>query len=158
LLCPTLTEEQRFEEAARRLRLALTRRVPYAFFPRAEKVIAKVASEDLVFVREVRIAVLSTSTTSLMIPVLESSVYEGQDSRGVLPGLYGAIDQEIPRSSEWVGEVPPEIVFLIPNWRDLSLPALSPNEKTAITRLLEVQKVLWQQLYTQFGCQVYSSV
>ena len=150
----TLTEEQRFEEAARQLRLALTRHVPYAFFPRAEKVIAKVASEDFIFAREVRIAVLSTSTTSLMIPVLKALSLRDRIRAEFYQGLYGAIDQEILDPQSGLGKFRPEIVFLIPNWRDLSLPALSPNEKTAITRLLEVQKALWQRLYTQFGCHV----
>src|ERR1700676_1624757 len=62
----------RWEEAIMQLRRALDQRPRYAFYPRAEKLIRRVAAESSTHLRECRAAVLGSSTTSLLITVLQA--------------------------------------------------------------------------------------
>lgn len=149
-----LTEEERFEEAAHQLRLVLTQQVPYTFFARAEKLVEKLVSQDLAYLRKTRIAVLGSSTTSLMVPLLKALCLRDRIRVEIYEGLYGAMTQEILDAESSLSNFRPDIVFLIQNWRDLSLPPVSSDAETVIARIVEAQKVLWKRLSSQFGCHV----
>lgn len=149
-----LSEEQRFEEAARQVQLALMQHVPYGFFPRAERVIEEITSRNLSFARHSRIAMLSSSTTSLLIPVLKALCLRDKIHGTFYQGLYGSIEQEILDPQSGLAGFRPEIVFLAQHWRDLSLPAFTADEQAVARRVVDAQKLLWQRLSDQFGCHV----
>lgn len=149
-----LSGEQRFEEAARQLRFALMQRIPYAFFARAEKVIEEITSQNLPSVRQARVAVLSSSTTNLLIPVLKALCLRDKIQATFYSGLYGAIAQEILDPQSGLAAFRPDSVFLIQHWRDLALPALSSDEKAVAKSVVESQRALWQGLSQQYGCHV----
>ena len=149
-----LTEKEKFHEAAHQLRLALAQQVPYPFFARAERIIEKIANQNLPFVRQTRIAVLATSTTSLLVPILRAFSLRDCIHAEFYEGIYGAMTQEILDPESGLSKFRPQLVILMQNWRDLSLPALSSNEDAAITQVVEAQKGLWQRLEKEFGCHV----
>ena len=149
-----LTEEERFLEAAPPLQLALTHSVPYSFFARAEKVIEQIAGHSVPFIRQSRIAVLCSSTTSLLIPVLRALCLRDKIQAIFYQGLYGAIEQEILDPQSGLASFRPEIVFLMQHWRDLPHKTLTGDQKTAAKNVVDGQKALWRRLSDQFRCHV----
>jgi len=69
-------------------------------------------------------------------------------------GPYGAIEQEILDPHSGLARFGPDIVLLIENWRDLSLPAISVDRTAVINSILEATKSRWAQLSERFGCHV----
>ena len=149
-----LVEEQRILEAVAPLRLALTQSVPYSFFARAEKVIDEIAKCTPPYVRQARIAVLSSCTTNLMIPVLRALCLRDKIQATFYQGLYGAIEQEILDPQSGLASFRPEIVFLMQHWRDVPHKTLTGDQKTAAMKVVDGQKALWRRLSEQFGCHV----
>lgn len=149
-----LIQEQRFEEAARQLRFALMQRIPYAFFARAEKVVEEITGQNLPSVRQARVAVLSSGTTSLLIPVLRALCLRDKIQATFYAGLYGAIAEEILDPQSGLAAFHPDSVFLVQHWRDLALPVLSSDEKATAKSVVETQRALWQRLSQQYGCHI----
>ncbi len=106
-------------EAILQLRRALEQPVKYAFFPRAERLIRKLASQADSHLRECRIALLSTSTTNLLSPVTQALCLRDRIKVSVYEGLYGSSTQEILDPGSGLSKFQPNLVFLIANWRDL---------------------------------------
>jgi FkbH-like protein len=144
----------RYEDAAAQLRLALTQPVRYPFFARAEKLIAKVAAAGITSSRSCRIAILGSSTTSLLASVLGALCLRDRIKAEIYQGLYGAIQQETLDSNSGLARFRPDIVLVVMHWRDLRLDAVSSNEDESISGIIEEQKALWNRLSDAFGCHV----
>ena len=142
-----------YAEAARQLRLALSQEVPYSFFPRAEKLVETVAQEVSGQLRQVRVAVLSTSTTNLLIPVLKALCLRDQIRAEFYAGLYGALEQEVLDPGSGLARFRPDVVFLVNHWRDLALPVLS-DATEVVDQIVGRHKLLWERLSGQFACHV----
>ena len=141
-------------EAAQLLREALIRRPRYAFYARSEKLIRAVWKEQPPTMRRCKIAVLGSSTTALMIPVLRALCFrEGIDAE-FYEGLYGAFRQEVLDPRSGLHRFKPDIVFLVTNWRDLALPALSEKPAETIAAAAGEFKALWQAMADRLGCHV----
>lgn len=150
----TLSDSGRWDEAAMQLHRALDQRPRYAFYPRAEKLVRSVARESSTHLRECRAAVLGTSTTSLLIPVLRACFLRDRIKAEIYEGLYGAAQQEILDPSSGLSKFRPDIVFLPSSWRDLRLPGIVENETEFVEGIVEHQKGLWKRLSETFGCHV----
>lgn len=141
--------------AAAQLRLALQQPVRYAFFPRAERLTERIASAaEASSLRKARIAVLGSSTTSLLIPVLKSLCLRDRVHAEFYEGPYNSIAQQILDPQSGLAPFRPQIVVLAMHWRDLRLPVLSNDAGTVAQSVLEQQKTLWLRLSEMFGCHV----
>jgi hypothetical protein len=143
-----------FSGAARQLQFALSQPVRYAFFPRVEKLIRRVAEHVDWELREARVAVLGTSTTNLLVPVLEALCLRDRIRAELYQGLYGALEQEVLDPESGLAKFHPDVVFLVNHWRDLALPPVAIDENEIVEQVVGRQKTLWQRLSNQFGCHV----
>jgi len=149
-----LVELQEFPEAALQLRRALSYRPPYSFYPRAAKLINKIWQHHPPVLRRTRIAVLGSSTTSMMIPVLRALCFRDGIDAEFYEGLYGAFRQEILDLQSELHQFQPHIVFLVTHWRDLNLPSISSNETDMIARFTDEYEAMWRTLSERFRCHV----
>ena len=140
-------------EAVRQLRRALLRPASYAFFPRAGKVVDQVF-DRAPYYREAKVALLGTSTTSLLAPVLKALCLRDGIRAEFYQGLYGAVEQEVLDERGGLAGFRPTIVYLVTHWRDLELPAVTPNPELAVRNRVERQQTLWQRLADRFQCHV----
>ena len=154
-----LAAHARGMDAARQIQLALAQPVRYSFFPRAEKLVEEIIGdsgwgESGWSLRKARVAVLGTSTTSLVIPMLKALCLRDRIHASFYQGLYGAVQQEILDPDSGLAKYRPDLVFLVTHWRDLHLPPMTSDEDAAAERVVEDNKLLWQRLSDQFGCHV----
>ncbi len=149
-----LTDLQRFKEAALLLQRALEQPLKYVFFSRSEKLIQRLSPRIDSHLRQCRIAVLGTSGSTLLIPVLKAFALRDRIQAEFYEGLYGSATQEILDPASGLAKFRPDIVFLIASWRDLHLPAVTSDESAFSESLVERQKSLWERLAGQFGCHV----
>ena len=149
-----LAAHARRTEAARQIQLALAQPVRYAFFPRSEKLVEEIHSEPGWPLRKARVAVLGTSTTSVLIPVLKALCLRDRIRAEFYQGLYGAIEQEVLDPESGLAKFRPNLVILVTHWRDLGLPPMTSDENAAVQRVIDERKLLWQKLSDQFGCHV----
>jgi FkbH-like protein len=141
-------------EAVRCLRRAMVRPLEYSFFARAEKIIARIPLEALSELRQVRIAILGTSTTAVLAPVLKALCLRDRIRVELYQGLYGALDQEILIPSSGLAAFQPQIVFLMMHWRDLHLGGSTAEPQRVIDDTVARLKRLWSQLSERFSCHV----
>jgi FkbH-like protein len=146
--------QRKFELATGQLRLALGQEVPYSFFPRAEKLARTLARNVSDWVRQTRIAVLGTSTTQLLVPVLETLCLRDRIHAEFYQGLYGSVEQEILDPESGLGRFQPGVVYLVNHWRDLALPAAAAEPEETVARVVSRQKTLWERLSARFACHV----
>jgi FkbH-like protein len=149
-----LTDQGCYPQAVLQLQLALAQPLKYAFFPRAEKLVKKLSRLVESHLRQTRIAVLGTSTTALLVPVLEAFCLRDRIKVEFYEGLYGSQQQEILDPQSGLAKFGPNLVFLVNNWRDLQLPALAADEREQVERVLATRKQLWQLLSDRFGCHI----
>lgn len=144
----------RNEEAVIQLRLAMSQPVRYPFFPRCEKLVQQLAGTVTSNVRQCRMAILGSSTITLLAPVLQALCLRDRIQAEVYQGLYGAIEQEVLDPNSGLANFRPDIVLLVMNWRDLQLPAVSASETDVVNRVISERKQLWQRLSDTTGCHV----
>ena len=72
-------------------------------------------------VRQARIAVLGSSTTSLLIPVLRALCFRDGIDATFHEGAFGAFRQEILERDGPLAAFKPSIVIIAPHWRDIEL-------------------------------------
>ena len=149
-----LADLERYDDAVFQLRRALEQRPRYAFYPRIEKLLKKLAAQTSSHLRECKAAILGTSTTSLLVPVLQASFLRDRIKAEVYEGLYGSAQQEILDPASGLAKFKPDIVFLPTNWRDLRLPATVESEAEFIASVVERHKAQWNRLAENFGCHV----
>jgi predicted enzyme involved in methoxymalonyl-ACP biosynthesis len=92
------------------------------FFTRSGKLIREVTERADTSLRKARIALLSPTTTNLLVPVLRALCFRDRIQAEFHEGLYGSIDQEILDSSSGLSRFRPDVVFLMTHWRSLKLP------------------------------------
>jgi FkbH-like protein len=129
-----------------RLRLALSLRPPYPFFVRAQKLVADLSAARQAGRRELRIAVLGASTTSLLTPVLRALCFREGIAAEFYEGLYGAYRQEIWDAGSGLYRFEPTITFIASHWRELALPPLS-DEAATVGRIADEYESLWRALH-----------
>lgn len=150
-----LAGQGRYEDAAHQLRLAMSQPVRYAFFPRAEKLIKQVAGKIESNLRRVRVAILGSSTTSLIAPLLQALCLRDRIQVEIYEGLYGAIQQEVLDPDSGMAQFRPDIVLIVKNWRDLHLEPVTPgSEADFVQQLIDDTKALWNRLSSSFNCHV----
>ena len=143
-----------YEEAAQKLRLALAQDVRHTFFARAEKLVRELAGSVRSNLRQCRIAVLGSSTTHLMVPVLRALCLRDRIGGEIYEGPYGSIEQEIWDANSGLARFRPGIVMLVTHWRDLHLEAVTQNEQAWIGQFVEERKAGWNRLSDSYACHI----
>lgn len=141
-----LADNGDYEPAAQRLRTALAERPAYAFYARAEKLVARLAEQGYTHARECRLAVLGSSTTSLLVPVLEAMFLRDGVRAEIYEAPYGSIQQETLDPASGLARFKPGITMLAMNWRDLDLAAVTPKEEEWVERAAETYAALWARI------------
>ncbi len=149
-----LSEAGRADQAGQLLRHALGLPLSYTYFTRAERVIKTLAQQDRFQLRTCKIAVLGTSTTSFLIPILQAYCFRDRIKVETYEGLYGALEQEILDPQSGLAKFKPDVVFIVNNWRDLNLSAITPSEEESISNIVSERKDLWTALSNRLGCHV----
>jgi len=150
----TLSRLGRWNDAAAALRTALHLDPPYSLFTRAEKLIDQIRHEAPAAARQARIAILGSSTTALLVPVLRAVLYRDGIDAEVYEGLYGAFRQEMLDPDSGLARFNPDIVVVATHWRDLNLPPVSDDEPALIDRLVGEYAALWKTASDRLGCHV----
>lgn len=143
-----------YEDAAQKLRLALAQDVRYTFVARAEKLVRELAGSVRSNLRQCKIAVLGSSTTNLIVPVLQALCLRDRIGADIYEGLYGSIEQEIWDTQSGLARFRPDIVMLVMHWRDLHLEGVTQNEQLWVSRFLEERKAGWKRLSDSFACHI----
>ena len=143
-----------YEEAAQKLRLALAQDVRHTFFARAENLVRELAGSVRSNLRQCKIAVLGSSTTNLMVPVLQALCLRDRIGAEIYEGPYGSIEQEIWDAQSGLARFRPDIVLLVMHWRDLHLEAVTQDEQAWVSRFLEERKAGWKRLSDSFACHI----
>jgi FkbH-like protein len=150
-----LARAGQWEPAARHLRQALGTRPSYTFYARTERLIDEVATHAPSAVREARIAVLGSSTMSLLIPVLKALCFRDGIRATFHEGAFGAFRQEILERGGVLEAFAPTIVIIATHWRDLELPAIGGGDsRTAAATIAGGYRGLWSALHAAHGCHV----
>ena len=149
-----LADIGQLQQAVQKLRLALAQPVSYPLLARSEKLVKQLRPSVAHWSRQSKIAILGTSTTSLLAPVLEALCLRDGIQAEFYQGLYGAIQQEILDPASGLHSFRPNIVFVSVNWRDLQLDAVNADETLIVERIVRQQRELWTRLSEAFGCHV----
>ena len=142
------------DRAADWLRRALQLPSKYGALARIEPLVSRIICETSKFVRRCRIAVLGTSTTSLVTKVLRILCFRDLVQATFYEGVYGAIEQEILDPRSGLVSFRPDIVFLVLNWRDLRLPPVCSDEPQFVSAIVHRFADLWKRLGTSLQCHV----
>ena len=145
------------EQATRQLRLALGPGTEYSLFARAEKLVRDLAKQPTSCLRRCKIAVLGSSTTSLLVPVLQALCLRDQIDADIYEGPYGSMEQEIRDPDRGLAKFHPDIVVLVMHWRDLHLPSVTADSQDWIDRFMEQRRIDWQRLAEAFSCHIVQS-
>ena len=117
-----LARENRFPEAIADFRLALQLFPPYALFVKSEKLLDRiVASGHWRPRRTAKLAILASSTTSLLAPVLRAAGFRWGLKLEIYEGVYGNYQQEILDSQSGLYRFRPDVVVVLLNHHDLGL-------------------------------------
>ncbi len=142
------------EQATRQLRLALQPGTEYSLFARAEKLVRDLTKQPKFCLRRCKIAVLGSSTTSLLVPVLQALCLRDHIDADIYEGPYGSMEQEIRDPDSGLAKFRPNIVVLVTHWRDLRLESVTADPQGWIDRFVERRKLDWQRLTESFGCHI----
>ena len=141
--------------AAVPLRQALATRPSYTFYARMQRLIDEIATRAPGALRQARIAVLGSSTTSLLLPVLRALCFRDGIEATFHEGAFGAFRQEILERDGVLAAFRPTIVIIAPHWRDLQLPAIgSEDPRATADRIAGEYRTLWSALHDAYDCHV----
>jgi FkbH-like protein len=144
-----------WDAAARHLRHALETRPSHTFYARMQRLIDDVAGHATGALRQARIAVLGSSTTSLLIPVLRALCFRDRIDASFHEGAFGAFRQEILERDGPLEAFKPTIVIIAPHWRDLELPAVGGEDQRPVAdAIVEEYRGLWAALHAAYDCHV----
>ncbi|MEN6407983.1 MAG: HAD-IIIC family phosphatase [Thermoguttaceae bacterium] len=121
--------ENRFPEAVADFLAALQTFPPYPFFVKSEKLLSRLAASDAWRPRRaIKLALLSSSTTSLLSPVLKASAFRRGIKLDVYEGVFGNYRQEILDPNSGLHQFRPDFAAILLNHRDLGLPPFGGNQ------------------------------
>ncbi len=146
-----LVRTQQFDRAAQSLRLAFSLVPPYSFMVRSEALLKKILNSGEWQPRNtIRLALLGSSTTSFLAPVLQAACFRDGIHAILHEGGFANFRQDILDPSSALYTFNPQAVILLPNHRDLALPPLS-KAGTAV-QIAQDLRSLWDILQRRNPC------
>jgi FkbH-like protein len=135
-----------WEAAARELRRLLGRPLSYSELARLNRTVDMVAQHAPATMRQSRIAILGSSTTALLPPLLKALAFRDGIRAEFYEGLYGAYQQEILNPESGLYAFAPNVIILALHWRDLHLsPAIDHAQEAQA--LVETQAGRFAQFW-----------
>jgi len=113
LYARVLADVGRFSDAAERLRHALRCRPPYSFYPRVRTLLDRLWQEAPPADRQARVAVIGSSTTSLVVQVLRALCFRDGVNAEFYEGPYGTYRQEILDRDSGLYRFKPGLTFVL---------------------------------------------
>ena len=148
-----LARLERWAEAAADLRSALQLFPPYGFFAKGEKLLQRVAeSGGWMPRRRAKAAVLSSSNTALLAPLLRAAGFRCGIAWEVYEPPFGAYRQEILDANSGLYRFAPDVVFLLVNHRDLALPPVGGQAQAA--EFADDLQRLWDAIHQRLPCHI----
>jgi FkbH-like protein len=148
-----LTREDRLAEAAADLRSALQLFPAYGFFVKCEKLLDRiVASGCWQPRRKSRLAILGSSTTSLLAPVLRAAGFRCGLQLETYEGVYGNYQQEILDPNSGLYAFRPDLAVMLVNSRDLALPPDGGGARAQ--EFVDRLRGLWTTLLDRNPCHI----
>jgi FkbH-like protein len=148
-----LAQLGRMADAAADLQGALRLFPPYSFFVKSEKLLHRIAASGQWQPRRtVRAALLGSSTTALLRPVLQAAGFRCNVQLEIYEGPYGNYRQEILDPGSGLYRFQPEFVFIIPQHRELALPAAGGMQQ-ALEFAAQLRQ-LWDVVRQRATCHV----
>jgi FkbH-like protein len=139
--------------AAGFLRLALQQTTEYSFFVRAEALVRRCRSQFPIR-RQCRIALLGSSTTSLLKSVLEMQLLRDGIAAEFYEGPFGAFRQEILDGDSGFYQFQPDFCVILTNWRDAGLDDIAADPAGAIASARESFLQLWKLSRSRVACHI----
>jgi len=149
-----LAASQRWTAAATAMRRALDLRPSYTFYARSQRSLDEIASHAGPGVRQARIAVLGSSTTSLLIPIVRALCFRDRIDAVFHEGAFGAFRQEVLDPASPLATFAPTVVVLATNWRDLQLAAIGERDTQHDRAIVDEYLGLWSTLHARYACHV----
>lgn len=148
-----LVRAKRFREGAEILKTAISLNPPYSFFVKSEKILGKIISSGKWTPRRtIRLALLGSSTTTFLAPVLIAITFKDDIKLDMYESEFGNFRQEILNPASGLYSFKPEAVVLILNHRDLALLPIQSNH--AVSGFITVTRNLWAVLQRQNPCHI----
>jgi FkbH-like protein len=144
----------RYSEAALHLRDLFHKHPPYSLYVRTERLVQRVWEQCPPQLRQCRIALLGSSTTSLLVPVLRALCFRDGINAAFYEGPYGNFRQEILDPESGLYRFRPSVVLLMTHWRDFQLSPLAGDEDAQLDRIVSDLSDLWRRLSEGCGCHI----
>lgn len=145
----------RLPEAYQALRESIRDTEDYIFLAKAAKLLSRLRQRgEPLWLRKTRIALLSSTTTDLLSPLLRLACFRDEIEAELYVAPYGNYQQEIFNSSSGLYAFRPDIVLIATHWRDANLPSLANKPEAEIARVLSEFRKLWEILLEHDSCRV----
>jgi FkbH-like protein len=150
-----LGQLNRVQEAFQALRKSIADNEDYAFLAKAAKLFARIRQQGKPSsLRKTRIAILSSTTTHLLAPLLGLACFRDEIDAELYVAPYGNFQQEILNPSSGLYAFRPDIVLIATHWRDANLPSFGDTPEAEIARVLSEFGKLWDVLLERNSCRV----
>jgi FkbH-like protein len=144
-----------YDLAAQALRNALYLNPAYVFFSRSEQLVRDLWNMRPPRLRKLKIAVLGANTTTFLISVLRALCFRDGIDAEFYQGLYGALHQEILDGSSALYKFQPNVVIVMPFWREaFNFAPIENDENVIIDRMMEQYTSLWAALSARCSCHI----
>jgi len=142
-------------DAYENLRLAVLANDEYRFLSKAATIYTRFKrSAAHKSDRKAKIAVLSSTTTDLFIPLLRLLCFRDGIDAEIYSSPYGAYQQEILDNQSGLYGFQPDVVIIATNWRDAGLVPFSRGPEEDVQRVVDHFKNLWETLLSRFSCRI----
>lgn len=135
--------------AAELIRFGFQNTEDYALYVRAEGTVRK-CREALGTKRKVKVALLGSSTTSLLRSVLDIQLLRDGIAAEFFEAPFGTYAQELLEPASNVKLFEPDFIVLLLNWRDLGLSS-DPSDDSGYDKSLGWIKQLWRATQASFA-------
>jgi FkbH-like protein len=104
--------------------------------------------------RRIRLAVVASSTTDLLVPLLELLAFRDGIATETYVGPYGNVRQEILDPGSGLYAFHPDVVLIVVHWRDAQLPAFAADAEACVAEVVDGTRTLWETLLSRHPCTV----
>jgi FkbH-like protein len=148
-----LLKKGRETESVASMRLALNQFPAYPFYVRAEQTVGKLSRTTAwQSKRTARVALVGSSTTALLAPILRAATFRNDVKIDLYEGLYGNFRQEILDPASGLYAFNPDFVVILVNHRDLALP--QTGGKARADAFVTELRNLWETLLERHPCRI----
>jgi FkbH-like protein len=130
----------------------------YSDWTKAAKILTKLLrkkqSVDLPYLRNAKIAVLSTSTPDLLVPLIQLACFRDGINAQLYVAPYGSAQQEVLNPGSGLYAFQPSFVINLLNWRDANLTDFDQQPEITTDGVLNDLTAFWNQLTSQQACHI----